>query len=77
MEKVIQNCLSEINALISNSNGLQNIDSELKEYELLKHNLQDIYENKEKGAIFPSKVRMSEEGEKPTRCFFNIVKEEL
>ena len=46
MEKAIQNRLVEIDVLITNSNGLQNIDSELKEYERLKRDLQDIYDSR-------------------------------
>ena len=74
VEKAIQNRLDEIDVLITNSNGLQNIDSELKEYERLKRDLQDIYDSRGKGAIFRSKVRWTEEGEKPTKYFFNIEK---
>ena len=74
VEKDIENRLYEIDELIANSNGLQNIDSELKEYERLKHDLQDIYDNKGKGAIFRSKVRWTEGGEKPTKYFFSIEK---
>lgn len=73
VEKAIENHLYEIDKLITNSNGLQNIDSELKEYGRLKHDFQDIYDNKGKGAIFRSKVQWTEEGEKRTK-YFNIEK---
>ena len=72
-KKAIQSRLDEIDVLITNSNGLRNIDSELKEYECLKRDLQDIYDSRGKGAIFRSKVRWSE-GERPTKYFFNIEK---
>ena len=74
MEIAIQNCLDEIDMLITNSNGLQNIDSELKEYHRLKRNLQAIYDTRGKGAMFRSKVQWTEEGKKPTKYFFNIEK---
>ena len=74
METAIQNCLDEIDTLITNSNGLQNIDSELKEYDRLKRDLQAISDTRGKGAIFRSKVRWTEEGERPTKYFFNMEK---
>ena len=39
-----------------------------------KRDLQDIYDSGGKGAIFRSKMRWTEEGEKPTKYFFNIEK---
>ena len=63
VKTAIQNRLDEIDTLITNGNGLQNIDSELKECDRLKRDLQAIY-----------KVRWTEEGEKPTKYFFNIEK---
>ena len=74
VETAIQKRLDEIDTLITNSNGLQNIDPELKEYDRLKRDLQAIYDTRGKGAIFRSKVRWTEEGEKPTKYFFNIEK---
>ena len=74
VETAIQKRLDEIDTLITNSNGLQNIDPELKEYDRLKRDLQAIYDTRGKGAIFRSKVRWTEEGEKSTKYFFNIEK---
>jgi len=50
------------------------MESEIKEYEYLKHELKRLYEKKAEGAIFRSKVRWIEEGEKPTKYFFNMEK---
>ena len=36
--------------------------------------MQEIYEGKGRGAIFRSKVRWTEKGEKPTKYFFNLEK---
>ena len=74
METAIQKRLDEIDTLITNSNGLQNIDLELKEYNRLKRDLQAIYDTRGKGAIFRSKVPWTEEDEKQTKYFFNIEK---
>ena len=46
----------------------------LAEYEKLKNEPQGIYEAKGKGAIFRSKARWVEKGEKPTKYFFNLEK---
>ena len=43
-------------------------------YEKLKKELQEIYEEKGRGAIFRSKARWTEDGEKPTKYFFNLEK---
>ena len=39
----------------------------LSEYEKLKKELQEIYEEKGRGVIFRSKARWTEDGEKPTK----------
>ena len=49
--------IEELDVLICNSNNLQDIDSELNEYERLKRDLQHHYELKGESAIFRSKVR--------------------
>ena len=43
-------------------------------YDDLKKELQHQYENKGKAAIFRSKCRWVEKGEKATKCFFNLEK---
>ena len=47
-------------------------DAEQKEHEYLKTELRSIHEKRAEGAIFPSKVRWIQEGEKPTNYFFNM-----
>ena len=44
------------------------------EYEAAKEELKKIYEQKGKEAIFRSKVKWLEQGEKPTKYFFNLEK---
>ena len=66
--------IEELDVLICNSNNLQDIDSELNEYERLKRDLQRHYELKGESAIFRSKVRWTQHGEKPTKYFFNLEK---
>ena len=46
----------------------------LKEYEDLKTELQSIYNEKGRAAIFRSKCRWVEKGERPTKYFFNLEK---
>ena len=46
----------------------------LKEFEDLKTELQSIYEEKGRAAIFRSKCRWVEKGERPTKYFFNLEK---
>ena len=52
--------------------GEDTTESERKEYEHLKTELRHIYEKRAEGAIFRSKVRWIQEGEKPTKYFFNM-----
>ena len=49
-------------------------DEILTEFEALKSELNEIYSTKGKKAIFRSKVKWVEEGEKPTKYFFNLEK---
>ena len=51
-----------------------NIAHILNEYEDLKMELQSIYEEKGRAAIFRSKCRWVEKGERPTKYFFNLEK---
>ena len=44
------------------------------EYEVAKEELKKIYEHKGKEAIFRSKVKWLEQGEKPSKYFFNLEK---
>ena len=46
----------------------------LREYDELKTELQSIYEEKGKQDIFRAKCRWLENGERPTKYFFNLEK---
>ena len=70
----IKQQLDELDNIICNSQSLDNIDDILKQYEDLKKELQLQYDNKGKAAIFRSKCRWVEEGEKATKYFFNLEK---
>lgn len=52
-----------------------NIDYELKQYEDLKKELQQLYENEGEAAKYRSKCLWVEKGERPTKYFFNLEKE--
>ena len=73
-ESDLQKRLDEIDKSISNSGDNQNIEHKLKEFDRLKNELNRLYEIKGKGAIFRSKVRWVELGEKPTKYLFNMEK---
>ena len=68
--------LDKLHKIICNSQNLDNIDGILKQYDDLKKELQHQYENKGKAAIFRSKCRWVEKGEKATvtKYFFNLEK---
>ena len=71
-ETVIQRKLEELDEEICNN---QNLDDDiLTEYENLKKELTGIYHTKGKEAMFRSKVRWIDNGEKPTKYFFNLGK---
>ena len=48
--------------------------SYLDQYEGEKNELNSLYKSKGKEAIFRSKVKWIEQGEKPTKYFFNLEK---
>ena len=60
--------------MINNSDNEESLSAEVEEYDNLKTELQRTYEAKGEGAIFRSKVRWVEQGEKPTKYFFNLGK---
>ena len=63
--------LAETEAFINNSNeDDDNLETKLTLQEQLKKELQYLYEKKGEGAMFRSKLRWIEHGEKPTRYFF-------
>ena len=62
----------ELDRKICNYTNLN--DEILKEFEALKNELNEIYSTKGKEAMFRSKVKWVEQGEKPTKYFFNLEK---
>ena len=65
--------LAETEAFINNSNeDDSNLETKLTLQEQLKKELQYLYEKKGEGAMFRSKLQWTEQGEKPTRYFFNV-----
>ena len=71
-ESAIQERLQKLDYLICNNLDLSK--QTLDEFEEGKKELEDIFEKKGKEAIFRSKSRWVEMGEKPTRYFFNLEK---
>ena len=69
-EVEIKEQLDELYKLICNSQNLNNIDEILRQYDDLKKELQHQYDNRGEAAIFRSKCRWVEEGEKATKYFF-------
>ena len=72
----LQKRLSDLDQLISSANGVDSPRTSYLEAEhsQLKQELCLIYENRGKGSIVRSKTRWMEQGEKPTKYFFNLEK---
>ena len=66
--------LDDLDGTICNNFSYPHIDGVLREYDELKTELQSIYEEKGKQAIFRAKCRWVENGERPTKYFFNLEK---
>ena len=73
-ESDLQKRLDEIIKSISKSCDNQNIEDKLKEFDKLQNEFNHLCEIKGKGAIFHSKARWVEYGEKPTKYFLNMEK---
>ena len=73
-EVEVKELLYKLDDVICNSTNLENLTSELKQYDDLKQELHLIYERKAKAAMYRSKCRWVESGEKPNRYFFNLEK---
>ena len=73
-EEEVKSRLEELDRIICNNFNSPGIDPVLNEYDNLKAELQSIYEKKGRSAIFRSKCRWVEEGERPTKYFFNLEK---
>ena len=63
--------LDLLDSTICNNFSSPDIDDTLQEYENLKLELKSIYEEKGKQAMFRAKCRWVENGERPTKFFFN------
>ena len=74
-EVQISKRLEELDHEICNSDNLSDIENTLTEYDNLKTEFQSIYEEKGRAAIFRSKCRWVEKGERPTKYFFNLEKQ--
>ena len=71
-EITLQQKIDKLDQEICNSGALN--PSLLDSYEEAKNELKEIYDCKGKEAIFRSKMRWIEKGEKPTKYFFNLEK---
>ena len=66
--------LDDLDGTTCNNFSSPHIDGVLREYDELTAELQSIYEEKGKQAIFRAKCRWVENGERPTKYFFNLEK---
>ena len=73
-EMEIRRQLDVLDDIICNNFHFSEIDLVLKEFDNLKTELQSIYDKKGMAAIFRSKFRWIEMGERPTKYFFNLEK---
>ena len=70
----IKNQLEELDNTICNNFSSPDINQILQKYDDLKTELRSLYENKGKQAMFRAKCRWVENGERPTKYFFNMEK---
>ena len=73
-EMEIRRQLDVLDDIICNNFHSSEIDLVLKEFDNPKTELQSIYDKKGMAAIFSSKCRWIEKGERPTKYFFNLEK---
>ena len=73
-ELTLQKELQDLDDKICNTDFETLDQNVLVEYEAAKEELKKIYENRGKEAIFRSKAKWLEQGEKPTKYFFNLEK---
>ena len=73
-EKEIKRQLDELDDIICNNFQHPDIDKILDKYSELKNEFESVYEQKGKAAMFRSKSGWLEEGERPTKYFFNLEK---
>ena len=70
----IERELDHFDSVIFNNLFSADIDHVLQEYENLKKELRSIYEDRGKQAMFQVKCLWIENGERPTKYFFNLQK---
>ena len=70
----IKNQLDQHDEKICASDDALTLDEELKQYDNLKKELQTLYDVKGEAAKFRSKCLWVEQGERPTKYFFNLEK---
>ena len=73
-ELTLQTELEELDRKIYNSTNMDLDQDVLEAYDAAKERLKDIYDLRGKEAFFRSRTKWIEEGEKPTKYFFNIEK---
>ena len=73
-ELVIKEEMDRLDHIICSNSDITSLDEELKQYDSLKKELQQIYKNKGEAAKFRSKCMWTEKGERPTKYFFNLEK---
>ena len=70
----IRHLLEQLDNTICNKFFSPDINQLLLQYDNLKSELQSLYENKGKQGMFRAKCRWVEQGERPTKYFFNLEK---
>ena len=70
----IKNQLDQLDEKICASDDALTLDEELKQYDNLKKELQTLHDVKGEAAKFRSKCLWVEQGEHPTKYFFNLEK---
>jgi len=73
-ELTLQTELEELDRKICNSTYMDLDQDVLEAYDAAKEELKEIYDLRGKEAIFRSKTKWIEEGEKPTKYFLNLEK---
>ena len=68
-ENEIKRLLAELDSIICNSDNLQGIEVELKNYDNFKRELEGIYDRRVVQRCFD---QSAEQGERPTKYFFNL-----
>ena len=72
--KDIRQQLEQLDDTICNDFFSPNLNQVLQQYDNLKCELQSLYEDEGKHAMFRAKCRWVEKGERPTKYFFNLEK---